>query len=101
MPVLNTLEGDFWSDGHMAQILFDTGSITAAEFWKTLIATIDEPGSYGNLLRDYLDRAISTTESNIRGADNDDLKDISDQIDDVPSSDDLKKHDKKITGLLV
>jgi len=101
MPVLNTLEGSFWADGHMAQILFDTGSITAAEFWKTLIATIDEPGSYGNLLRDYLDRAISTTESNIRGADNDDLKDISDQIDDVPSSDDLKKHDKKITGLLV
>jgi len=101
MPVLNTLEGSFWSDGHMAQILFDTGSITAAEFWKTLIATIDEPGSYGNLLRDNLDQALSTTESNIRGADNDDLKDISDQIDDVPSSDDLKKHDKKITGLLV
>jgi len=101
MPVLNTLEGSFWADGHMAQILFDTGSITAAEFWKTLIATIDEPGSYGNLLRDNLNQAITTTESNIRGADNDDLKDISDQIDDVPSSDDLKKHDKKITGLLV
>ena len=39
---------------------------------------------YGNVVlggyTDYVDQALSTTESNIRGADNDDLKNISDQI---------------------
>ena len=60
MPVLNTLEGSFWSDGHMAQILFDTGSITAAEFWKTLTADIDKSGSFANLFKDYIDAAISS-----------------------------------------
>jgi len=34
-------------------------------------------------LLDNLDQAISTTESNIRGVDSDDLKNLSDQIDDV------------------
>ncbi|MCK4527728.1 right-handed parallel beta-helix repeat-containing protein, partial [candidate division WOR-3 bacterium] len=63
MPVLNTLEGGFWADGHIAQILFDTGSITAAEFWKMLTADIDKAGSFGNLFKDYIDAAITTRAS--------------------------------------
>lgn len=58
-PVLNTLTGDFWADGHFATILFDTGTITPAEFWKILTASVDEAGSFGNLFKDYIDAKIS------------------------------------------
>jgi hypothetical protein len=37
------------------------------------------------LLLDNLDQSLSTTETNIRGADDDDLKTLSDQIDNLPS----------------
>ena len=58
-PVLNTLEGDFWADGHMAKILFDTGSITAKEFWETLLTDVDKAGSFGNLIKEYIDEKLS------------------------------------------
>lgn len=58
-PVLNTLTGDFWADGHFSTILFDTGTITPTEFWKILTADIDETGSFANLFKDYIDAAIS------------------------------------------
>lgn len=57
--VLNTIEGEFWANGHIAQVFMDTGSITSAEFWKTLTADINESGSFGNLFKDYVDAAIS------------------------------------------
>lgn len=65
MPVLNTLEGSFWADGRFATILFDTGSITAAEFWKTLTADIDASGSFGNLFKDNLDAKVSGVPSDM------------------------------------
>jgi len=50
-PVFNTLEGEFWSDGYFAKILFDTGTITATEFWRTLISDVaTKSGSFANLL---------------------------------------------------
>ena len=64
-PVLNTLTGDFWADGHFSTILFDTGTITPAEFWKTLTASIDETGSFGNLFKDYIDAKISDVPSDV------------------------------------
>lgn len=64
-PVLNTLTGDFWADGHFSTILFDTGTITPAEFWKTLTSSIDETGSFANLLKDNLDAAISDIASDV------------------------------------
>lgn len=57
--VLNTIEGDFWANGHLAEIFMDTGSITAAEFWKTLTADVDLAGCFGTLFKDYVDAAIS------------------------------------------
>lgn len=49
--VLNTIEGEFWANGHIAEVFMDTGSITAAEFWKTLEADIDKAGSFGNKIK--------------------------------------------------
>lgn len=49
--VLNTIEGEFWANGHIAEVFMDTGSITAAEFWKTLEADIDVAGSFGNKIK--------------------------------------------------
>lgn len=74
MPVLNTLEGSFWTDGHIAQILFDTGSITAKEFWETLLVDVDKTGSFANLIEDYLDAQLSlikaqTDKMNFTGTD--------------------------------
>lgn len=65
------------------------GDATAAN-QATIIAYVDELESRLTaaraLLLDNLDQAISTTENNIRGADGDDLKDLSDQIDAIPGA---------------
>ncbi|MCK5022319.1 MAG: right-handed parallel beta-helix repeat-containing protein, partial [Candidatus Pacebacteria bacterium] len=57
--VLNTIEGDFWANGHIAEVFMDTGSITAKEFWSTLTADVNTTASFGKLLKDYIDAAIS------------------------------------------
>lgn len=57
--VLNTIEGDFWANGHIAEVFMDTGSITAKEFWSTLTADVNATASFGTLLKDYIDAAIS------------------------------------------
>lgn len=57
--VLNTIEGDFWANGHIAEVFMDTGSITAKEFWSTLTADINSTASFGKLFKDYIDAAIS------------------------------------------
>jgi len=57
--VLNTIEGDFWANGHIAEVFMDTGSITAAEFWKTMTADVNSTGSFAKLFKDYIDAAIS------------------------------------------
>jgi len=57
--VLNTIEGDFWANGHIADVFMDTGSITAVEFWNTLTADVDGTASFGKLFKDYIDAAIS------------------------------------------
>jgi hypothetical protein len=52
--------------------------------WQELLADQGSAGSMGKAMIDLdtnVDQVLSTTESNIRGADSDDLKDISDQID--------------------
>ena len=58
--VLNTIEGDFWANGHIAEVFMDTGSITASEFWETLTADVDTAGSFARLFKDYIDAAISS-----------------------------------------
>lgn len=64
----------------------------ADQVWDEARAGHTGAGTYGETLAtveaniDNLDRAISTAESNIRGADSDDLKDISDQIDAMPTA---------------
>jgi len=58
--VLNTIEGDFWANGHIAEVFMDTGSITAIEFWSTLTADVNTTASFGKLLKDYIDAAISS-----------------------------------------
>lgn len=57
--VLNTIEGEFWANGHIAEVFMDTGSITAAEFWETLTADVNLTGSFAKLFKDYIDAAIS------------------------------------------
>lgn len=74
---------------------FDTSAITNAAADDTYQVRVDQsPGTdaanvpltgeikVGHFVDD-IDQAISVTESNIRGADSDDLKDLSDQIDGV------------------
>jgi len=51
-------------------------SAIADAVWDEVAAGHTDAGSFGK----YLDQQISVTESNIRGADSDDLKDISDEI---------------------
>lgn len=58
--VLNTMEGDFWANGHIAEVFMDTGSITASEFWETLTADVDTAGSFADLFKSYIDAAISS-----------------------------------------
>lgn len=58
--VLNTIEGDFWANGHIAEVFMDTGSITAKEFWSTLTADVNGTDSFGALMKDYIDAAISS-----------------------------------------
>ena len=58
--VLNTIEGDFWANGHISDVFMDTGSITASEFWETLTADVDTAGSFAALFKDYIDAAISS-----------------------------------------
>ena len=57
--VLNTIEGDFWANGHIAEVFMDTGSITASEFWETLTSDVDTAGSFAALFKDYIDTTIS------------------------------------------
>lgn len=57
--VLNTIEGDFWVNGHIAEVFMDTGSITAKEFWSTLTADVNGTDSFGALMKDYIDAAVS------------------------------------------
>jgi len=57
--VLNTIEGDYWANGHIAEVFMDTGSITAVEFWSTLTSDVNTTSSFGKLLKDYIDAAIS------------------------------------------
>lgn len=52
--VLNTIEGDFWANGHIAEVFMDTGSITAKEFWSTLTADVNGTASFGALLKDNI-----------------------------------------------
>lgn len=58
--VLNTIEGDYWANGHIAEVFMDTGSITAVEFWSTLTADVNGTDSFGALIKDYIDVAISS-----------------------------------------
>ncbi len=57
--VLNTIEGDFWANGHIAEVFMDTGSITAVEFWSTLTANVNGTSSFGALMKDYIDAKLS------------------------------------------
>lgn len=86
---------DVWSVG--ARTLTSFGTL-AADVWEIATAGLTTVGSIGKLIVDYLDAAISsrsshsandvtggttvaTAETNIRGADDDTIKTVSDQLD--------------------
>jgi len=62
---------------------------SAGDQWGTSIPGAYGAGTAGYILGTYLDRAITTAESNVRGADSDTLKALSDQIDTIPGVGDI------------
>lgn len=76
---IDTGSMDFWFEGDTPTVLMSTG-LGAVDVWDVLLTQISTPASIGTLLETNVDQVLTTMESNIRGADNDDLKDISDEI---------------------
>jgi hypothetical protein len=104
---IDTGSFDYWYEGDVPPVMMATG-LGAVDVWDVQTTQISAAGSIGlqletnvdattssratqaDILNDAtpfaganianLDQALSTTESNIRGADGDDLKDISDEI---------------------
>lgn len=70
----------------IAALSIPTASAVADAVWDETAADHVGAGSFGEYLDDLntnVDQSLSDTESNIRGADSDDLKTLSDQIDGV------------------
>jgi hypothetical protein len=82
---ISTGDMDYWFEGDIPPVLMNTG-LGAVDVWDVLLTQISAVNSIGLLLETNVDQALSTTESNIRGADSDDLKDISDEIAAIPAA---------------
>jgi hypothetical protein len=105
-------ETDSANDQGVYHYNFDTSAITNATADDTYQMRVEQsPGTdaanvplTGELkvgqFVDNIDQALSTTESNIRGADSDDLKDLSDQLDAVQTDlDNPSQYQADVSGL--
>jgi hypothetical protein len=70
---------DIGADGEPIKIPI-TQLQTPGQVWAEQTADNQEPNSFGKFFQDRLDVVLSTLEANIRGSDNDDLKNLSDEI---------------------
>ncbi len=77
--VWNEVVGDHAAPGTAGKALADASS--AGDPWSTALPGAYGAGTAGQILGSRLDRAISTAEGNIRGADGDTLKTLSEQLD--------------------
>ena len=96
---LETMRGTDGASTHTAADVWSVATRTLTSFgtltqdiWNKLTSALTTAGSIGKLLVDNINATISSrasstnvsdAESNIRGADGDDLKDLSDQLDSV------------------
>jgi hypothetical protein len=105
-------ETDSANDQGVYHYNFDTSAITNATADDTYQMRVEQsPGTdaanvplTGELkvgqFVDNIDQALSTTESNIRGADSDDLKDLSDQLDAVQTDlDNPSQYQADVSGI--
>lgn len=79
-----------------------SSNLVAADVWAELRSANVVAGSMGETMSQLdtnVDQVLSTTESNIRGADSDTLKALSDQIDAQATSAALATHDTEIKAL--
>lgn len=97
---IDTGSFDYWFEGDVAPVMMATG-LGALDIWAALDASLTVPNSIGLRLVTNVDQSLSTTESNIRGADSDDLKDISDEIATVDTNVDAILLDTGTSGVAI